>query len=252
MTDNDPKETQDENRDENESNEPQGGDPRSSKYDEVKESTRDLFEEAEHLGENLIEDVKEGFGALSHRVGDVARSTMGAVSETAEEFIHEIEDSEEFQTAVDTVSEYSEKALDAVSQGASTLKQKVKSARKSVKPKKAKKKAAKKKTAKKSTKKKPTKKKAATKKKKAAVKKKAAKKKATKKKAVKKKAAKKKVAKKKVAKKKAAKKKATKKKAVKKKAKKKAVKKKAAKKKVSKKKPAKKKAAKKKAGKRRR
>ena len=243
MTDNDPKDTQDENRDENESNEPQGGDPRSSKYDEMKESTRDLFEEAEHLGESLIEDVKEGFGALSHRVGDVARSTMGAVSETAEEFIHEIEDSEEFQTAVDTVSEYSEKALDAVSQGASTLKQKVKSAQKSVKPKKAKKKTAKKKTAKKSTKKKPAKKKAATKKKKAAVKKKAAKKKATKKKVSKKKPAKKKAAKKKVAKKKTAKKKVTKKKAVKKKA---------AKKKVSKKKPAKKKAAKKKSAKRRR
>lgn len=240
MTDNDPKETQDENRDENESNESQGGDPGSSKYDEMKESTRDLFEEAEHLGESLIEDVKEGFGALSHRVGDVARSTMGAVSETAEEFIHEIEDSEEFQTAVDTVSEYSGKALDVVSQGASTLKQKVESARKSVKPKKAKKKATKKTSAKKSAKKKPAKKKPA--KKKAVVKKKAAKKKAAKKKA-----AKKKTAKKKAVKKKAVKKKATKKKAVKKKAKKKA-----AKKKVSKKKPAKKKAAKKKAGKRRR
>jgi len=129
MTDNDPKETQDESRDENESSEMQGDDPRSSKYDDVKDSTRDLFEEAEHLGENLIEDVKEGFEALSHRVGDVARSTMGAVSETAESFAHEIEDSKEFQIAVDTVSEYSGKALDVVSEGAKTLKKKGKLSR---------------------------------------------------------------------------------------------------------------------------
>jgi len=235
MTHNDPNDTQDEEKEGQGTGSEEGASNDPSKLGSLTKSTRDLFEDAGHLGESLLEDVKEGFDTISHKVSDMARATAETVSDT----IDDIEESERFQNAMDKMGAMSESALDAVSKGAAKLKQKVAGSRKSSTAKKGQKKSAKKKKAAKKT----AKKKSVAKKKKAAVKKKAGKKTAAKK-----------TVKKKAAKKKAAKKKATGKKAVKKKAvKKKTAKKKAAKKKAAKKKPAAKKkkaSAKKKAKKR--
>jgi len=76
MTDNDPndkhdnniEDSMDENIGDHDENQNQDESTEPSRFDAIKESTRDLFEDAEKVGESLIEDVKEGYDAISDRL----------------------------------------------------------------------------------------------------------------------------------------------------------------------------------------